>query len=142
MVQWAPEQEQSDFNQGLATLQRIHSALLELALSTMHADYLKQYRVLQVLYKELRPMMNENSKKDVKTGKEILSERETFAKLKADADESFDKLVDAYNKKKSKVGKDLLKSFDELEYELRDLIQKKGMGLPQKRDPRYALAGK
>jgi len=142
MVKWAPEDEQSDFNQGVATLQRIHSALLELALTTIHSDHLKRYKVLMVLYKELRPMMSEKTKKDVKTQKVLQSEREEFKKLKENADDGFNKLSEAIRKKKNKINRQWLTCFDDLEMELRDLIQKKGMGLPQKRDPRYALAGK
>ena len=129
MVKFAPESEQSEFNQGIATLMRIHSALLELGAATANSNYTKQYRFLKVLYKEVKPVMND-------------TERTKAKELKKDTDDAFNELLKAMNTKNKRIERKHINKFDEFEEYLRDMIQIHNCGLPQKRDPRYALANK
>jgi len=108
---------------------RIHSTLIELNIATAHIDFLKQYYYLKVLYKELKPVMNDK-------------EREQFKVLKEKIENSYSKILEARALKQVKIDRSVVLALDEFEEEMRDIIQKKNLGLPKKMDSRYALAGK
>ena len=129
MVPFSPEQEQSEFNQGIATLMRIHSCLLELIIASTENNYVRHYELLRVLYKELRPMMND-------------TERKEFNEYGKDMERAHTELRLALGRGHKTINKNIIDRFDHFELELRDIIQKHHMGLPQKKDSRYALSSK
>lgn len=129
MVKWAPENEQSEFNQAIATLMRIHSALLELGHATSTNNPRKKYYFLKVLKFEVKPVMNDK-------------ERTENEKYEKDIEIANNEINKAYSNKTFKVNRDTIKKLDIYEEFLRDVIQRHNLGLPQKKDPRYALANK
>jgi hypothetical protein len=129
MVEYSPEREQSDFNQAIATLMRIHSALLELNIATKEYRHSNKHALLCILYQEVRPMLNDKERLEFKTAKDTLD--------LANRD-----LLKVINQRKKVIPGKIINVFNEFEQALRDMVQKKGMGLPPKADSRYALKGK
>lgn len=131
VMDWTPEEEQSEFNQAIASLQRIHSSLLEIDAAVFNEDYRKYYKALLLFWREMDCVLNEK-------------EREKVKSLKTISDDNWDKLKNAYNQKAGtlSIDKTVVQSFEDLEMELRRLMQNHNMNFPKKADPRYALANK
>ena len=70
------------------------------------------------------------------------TEREKFKKLRENTENSYSKILEARALKQMKIDRNVVLALDEFEEEMRDIIQKKNLGLPKKMDSRYALAGK
>ena len=130
-MEWTPEEEQSEFNQAIASLQRIHSSLLEIDAAVFNEDYKKYYKALLLFWREMDCVLNDK-------------ERTAIKELKATSDDNWDKLKNAYSQKAGPVSidKNVIQSFENLEMELRRLMQNHNMNFPKKSDPRYALINK
>lgn len=128
-MEWTPEEEQSEFNQAIASLQRIHSSLLEIDAAIYNEDYRKYYKALLLFWREMDCVLNTKERENIKT-------------LKDKADDNWRKLTEAYQQKNVSISKEILQSFEDLEIELRRLMQNHNMNFPKKADPRYALSNK
>lgn len=116
------EKDMSEFNAGIATLQRLHEIKKFLDISTATDDYDMQFKYLKCFYKELHPMMSEDDR--LKHEEHATNCRKCLKKIK----ETTTATQDDYD------------SFDSWEVELREIEQKLGMNLPKKADARYALS--
>jgi len=105
---------------------RIHSVLIEINIAAIDQNYTSKYKLLKILYQELRPMMNPTERKDFANANNILD--------MANKDRN-----DSMNKNGKVIPGKIVNVFDDFEQALRDIIQKKNMGLPQKADSRFAL---
>lgn len=121
-------EEQTVFNQGIATLFRMDDALKGANMSTVTANYQNHLRVLRVLFKELSPFMKD----------EEYAEHQTQQT----------KCIKFYNlylstkKKGGQIDKNFIYYFDDWEIMLRRIMKKKGLLMPAKDDPGLALGGK
>ena len=87
-----------------------------------------KYRLLCVFYKELYPMMN---KEDKKNQNEMCED----VKLK------YNQYLEALQQKKKTIPAEVLECFDAWEIELREIMHSKGLLMPKRDDPNYALGG-
>jgi hypothetical protein len=116
------EQYKSEWNMGVATLQRIDRILRELDEMNYSDEYISRFFALKTLWREIRPLAD---------NKERL--------LHAN---HLDKCVwvnDILQTTPNKVPKTALKVFDDWEEDLRDFIHSHDMFIPKKQDPRYAM---
>lgn len=115
------EHEQSEFNAGIATLQRLHELKKWLISCTLIYDPISHYRHLKAFYKELEPMFTEEKKVQKgrwKTGK----------------------LLEQKLLKKVALTQEQMDFLDDWEMELREIEQKAGLNMPKKKDARFALS--
>jgi len=123
------EEQQSEFNSGIAKLMRLDNIKKGLIIATINNDYDLQFRCLKAYYKELIPVMNDTDDD---------AQREMFKKVR----KSYNKYREAIRKGKKSINMDIIDVIEDWEVELRNLDQKYGMDMPKKADPRYAMAGR
>lgn len=129
MATFAPDEEQSEFNQAIASLYRIHSALIEIDIATLQTDLIKQYKSLLVLYKEVYPLLNDK-------------ERQAIKPHKIEADLNYALLQELLSAKKNPYRKSIHASFEQFELQLRDYMHKHKLGLVTKGDAHFALSSR
>ena len=121
---------QKEFNSGLAIIYQLDAIEKQLIVTTSEningINFENHFNLLKVYFKTLYPYMKETTKEQEKTyhKKRWLELRKIVFEIK----------------KKARNGRDipcyLVDSLDDWELELRDLKQKRGLGMPEK-DPRY-----
>lgn len=121
MEDYNKEHEQSEFNAGIATLQRLHEIKKWLTVSVVRDEPYLHYTYLRAFFKELAPMMTDE--------KEYQDEQWNKAKEYA-----------PILKSGVEIEQEHLDFLDEWEIELRQIEQTKGMNIPKKTDARWALA--
>lgn len=126
MQNFEQESEQSSFNSALASLERIHEVKQWLGLLTIKEDLTEYYKYLKVFYKELYPMFTKEKKDQVKRWR---------------VGKCFEPLFNNCNGN-TRMRNKLRNWLEEWELELRVIDQEKGMNMPKKGDPRFAMARK
>lgn len=122
------EQDQSDFNSGIATLMRIDEIKKHILMCTEAENNMGKFRYLFDYYMELSPLFKGDDGED---------QYKKFKYMKGQ-----------YNKiKNSRInGKpiraDAITYLDDWELELRRLEQEYGLNMPKKKDARYSLGRK
>lgn len=130
------ESDQSEFNSGIATLQRLHEIKKWLASATIQDNPTMLFFHLKAFFKELYPIFSKEKKdkEDKKDKKQ--SERE-------EQEEFYQSCLEAVNeyKKEKDVDKknELMQGLDVWELSLRDLEQKHGLNMALKGDGRFSL---
>lgn len=114
------EHEQSEFNFGIATLQRLHELKKWLDFTTTTDDPQKQLQYLRAFYKELHPLMTDEKK---------------------DHEKNWDKSFEVEKRiLKNEHTQNDIKFLNDWEISLRQMDQDKGLNMPKKKDARFALA--
>jgi len=123
------EYDQSEFNAGIATLMRIDAIKRGLNTATIMNDPQSKFRFLKAYFLEMIGILtDEDDEKQKERYKEIFMNYREFEKAQLLG--------------KKQVPLSLIHSFDEWEFELRNLEQSYGLNLPKKQDSRFAMAGK
>ena len=126
MFERPKEAEQGQFDSGLSIIYRIDDIIRRIDTYSAAGDIYNQYRWLNVFFKELSEMM-----RDTKTEKETISEKQVQIEHRA-------KVNRILNNASSKA--EAAEALDTWELELRRLQHEKGLGMPKRRDPRFALS--
>ena len=122
--------DQAEFNQGIAYLMRMDEILKMIDVASIEGNIGKHYRLLNTLYKELYPMLvGKTDKKTKVTDLELVKEFESMRQVVLHAINN--------NLARNLVGEYL----DAWEKELRKVMQEKGLNMPRKDDPGYAMLG-
>lgn len=125
------ESDQSEFNSGLASLQRLHEIKKWIDFATIRNNPHQLFNHLKAFYKELNPILSQDKKGQHK------SERELQKDMLEKCEKGFKDLlnneieVEAY-----------IQLLDDWELQLRDLEQAHGLNMPLKSDGRFALGRK
>lgn len=116
------EEDKSEFNAGIAALQRCHEAKKYLDVLSDFSNQLEYIKNLKFFYKELHCMMKKNERKIHEP--KFKTCRELFNEVKGGEILSSEKLG----------------QLEDWELELRDIEQEKNMNIPKMRDGRWALS--
>ena len=121
----ASEEEQTNFNSGIATLQRINEIKKGLILATIEQDYDKKFLFLKAYFLELVSVMDKKDDEE---------QRQRFFEVRS----IFNQYLEAKRNGVRFIPRKILDTLDEWEIELKNIEQKYGMNMPKKSDPRYA----
>jgi len=109
------------FNLAMPYLERINLLLSEISSSYRNGDSLKMMFSLRSLYREIAPKLNSTERKDMKT---------KFGDLKK-------KRVITMKEKE-----DFFEELEEIDIQLRDYLEARGMLIPNSSDPRFMFGQK
>jgi len=123
------QDEQGEFNQAIAYLYRLDDILKTLNYASMNKQYDTKFDCLFVFYKELYPMMN-------------VKDRQRHNEMAWVVRSKYEEYKRALKLGKTRISTEAIDVMDMWDADLRDCMHAKGMLMPKKTDPRFALGSK
>lgn len=128
-MEFGIESEQGAFNAGIEYLKTLVAIERQIDMAFLEDDFKKVDRLLDIFWIELSEWMKDDEKK----------EHDLYRKKEKEA---YNFIKDSIKKKVVSVPSNIMEPFIERYQALKRLVHKKGLRMPKKDDPAFAMSGR